>query len=304
MAFEPVSYTTPELFEHPQDLLFQTANLGGADVAEKVSLPLYIQVFLVLVSLLMFGDSIQLTNLRKHSIFIYYKWFHCQVSKLTWLTKRSKTHQSCVYLYYIYIHIYRNVQVSARYKGNPALSSIVLAHSISWNWILMKLLNARQERSEEQNQWAVPLTLQLHKISEKLFSQCRKYSSFFHKGVICSVRPSSLQRWCIQLIQKSCFSSVKPLDVQPIQVNRQWNALKHSYLPRPDSELNQSIYWKALHLHRYMTVILFPWQSSGKASSFVGYWNNLNLLDTTFWVCRSFKTSRSYVSKNCFPSFP
>lgn len=56
MAFEPVSYTTPELFEHPQDLLFQTANLGGADVAEKVSLPLYIQVFLVLVSLLMFGD--------------------------------------------------------------------------------------------------------------------------------------------------------------------------------------------------------------------------------------------------------
>lgn len=73
MAFEPVSYTTPELFEHPQDLLFQTVNLGGADVAEKVSLPLYIQVFLVLVSLLMFGDSIQLTNLRKHSILIYYK---------------------------------------------------------------------------------------------------------------------------------------------------------------------------------------------------------------------------------------
>lgn len=82
----------------------------------------------------------------------------------------------------------------------------------------MKLLDTRQERSEGQNQWAVPFTLQLHKISDK---------NYFHNVGSLAVSSTKrsfaqsaiLQRQCIQLIQKSCFSSVKPLGVTPIQVD-------------------------------------------------------------------------------------
>lgn len=92
-------------------------------------------------------------------------------------------------------------------------------------------------------------TLNLEKqkrVSLKLHScQGTLHPSHLPRNWFCSVVRTVVSQHLqlpVQFIQEASFSSVKPFDAYPIQVNRHLRALKHFYLPRSGFELNQSIY--------------------------------------------------------------